>query len=416
MGTFEAIGGVSATLRTLLRDRMELPGGVSLNSLRVSISTPQAESEDSDREPRVNLFLYRVSEHAALKNQEIPGRGAGGGYGRPPLSLELHYLLTTYGSTSTIDEEIGDETLGHFLLGSAMRVLHDTPVVGERLVTTRVVPLGQPILHASLVAEFEQVKLTLDPLSLEDITKVWTALTRPYRLSAAYRVSVVQIESQLARRFPQPVGEPPPAGPRLYPVPLRRPQIREVNTRRPGDPPGQLRPLPHARLGDTLVLLGQSLAAPALRLVVEGFDASASVLLARADRVDALVPDAPALQPGVLRVYLVHEVLMGEPPVAHGGFQSNLGVFMLVPRIDSQTANLGANPRTLRLDGARLFHPERENLTLVGDTLIPATEYVAAASGSITMNLPATLGSGEYPVRVRVNGAESIDDVSLTIP
>lgn len=416
MATFEAIGGVSATLRTLLRDRMELPGGVSLPSLRVSVSAPQAEGEDSDRDPRINLFLYRVSESAALKNQEIPGREAGGGYGRPPLSLELHYLLTAYGSTSTIDEEIADETLGHFLLGSAMRVLHDTPVVGDGLVTTRLPPLGQPILHASLASEFERVKLTLDPLSLEDITKVWTALTRPYRLSAAYRVSVVQIESQRARRFPRPVGEPPPAGPRLYPVPLRRPQIREINTRRPGDPPGLLRPLPQARLGDTLVLLGQSLAAPTLRLILEGFDASSSVLLARADRVDALVPDAPALQPGVLRAYVVHDVLMGEPPVAHGGFQSNLGVFMLVPRIDSQSANLGASPRTLRLDGARLFHPERESLTLVGDALIPSAEYAAATPTAITVNLPAALGSGTYPVRVRVNGAESIDEITLTIP
>src|SRR5438094_766255 len=56
--------------------------------------------------------------------------------------------------------------------------------------------------------EFERIKLSLEPLTLEDVTKVWSALLQRYRLSAAYVVNVVQIQSQRPRRFVRPVGQP----------------------------------------------------------------------------------------------------------------------------------------------------------------------------------------------------------------
>lgn len=91
MGNFLAIGGVSATLQTLLRDRMELPAGVVRTSLQVTVSTPQLEDDTQAAEPtRVNLFLYRATENGALKNQMIPGQGHPSEYGHPPLSLVLH--------------------------------------------------------------------------------------------------------------------------------------------------------------------------------------------------------------------------------------------------------------------------------------------------------------------------------------
>ena len=94
----------------------------------------QGKAEDA----RVNLFLYRVTENGYLQNQEIPGRG-GSDYGHPPLSLNLHYLLTAYGSDLIpgATPATTDEKLAQFLLGSAMRVLHDVPIVTEALTTVR---------------------------------------------------------------------------------------------------------------------------------------------------------------------------------------------------------------------------------------------------------------------------------------
>src|SRR5205807_1230934 len=160
------IGGVSASIQALLRDRMELPQGMTRADLQVTVSIPQAEDVESPETPRVNLFLYRVSENGALKNQMIPGQGHPSEYGHPPLSLILHYLVTAYGATD--DNGVVNETRAHFLLGSAMRVLHDHPVITNKLVTVQA-PAGQTILHQSLRGEFEQVKLCLDPIGLEEL-------------------------------------------------------------------------------------------------------------------------------------------------------------------------------------------------------------------------------------------------------
>src|SRR6476620_1592011 len=103
MSDFSAIGGVSTTLQTLLMDRMELPKGMA--SVPVTIGPPPFTARDNelhDENARVNLFLYRVTQNGFLQNQEIPGRGAGNGYGHPPLSLDLHYLVTAYGNAQKI--------------------------------------------------------------------------------------------------------------------------------------------------------------------------------------------------------------------------------------------------------------------------------------------------------------------------
>lgn len=258
MSDYRAIGGVSATLQTLLSDRIELPLAEfpAVTAIDVTVGSPpppDAAAVPNVEPPSVNLFLYRVSENGYLKNQEIPGRGSPGAYGRPPLSLELHYLLTAYGTT-TVKNLPSDAKLAHYLFGNAMRVLHDFPVVAEPLLRQRITAIGTPVLDTSLLGEFEQIKLYLSPVGLDDLTKVWTALEQPYRVSAAYLVSVVQIESKGPRRFPRPVGEPAAAGPRVFAVPFRSPQIQEIRVTRFDDATGVEHPYPYARIGDTLVL------------------------------------------------------------------------------------------------------------------------------------------------------------------
>src|SRR5260370_14513327 len=100
MSDFHAIGGVSATLRTLLRDRMELPDGIG--TIPVTIGPPPFTSRDNDphlEDPRLNLFLYRVTDYGNLQNQEIPRLGTPGADRHPPLSLGRHHLVTAYRNT-----------------------------------------------------------------------------------------------------------------------------------------------------------------------------------------------------------------------------------------------------------------------------------------------------------------------------
>ena len=153
------------------------------------------------------------------------------------------------------------------------------------------------------------------------MTKVWTALALRYRLSAAYVVNVVQIESRRPRTFPRAVGQPasatipplptdvPGPGPWIYALTIQVPTITEVGVRRLGDTVEQ--PFPYARIDDTLVLHGRSLAGPQTSIVFG--DLIVPATFASPLRVEAPIPDAsipgsgaiPAerqLQPGVRSV------------------------------------------------------------------------------------------------------------------
>ena len=136
-----------------------------------------------------------------------------------------------------------------------MRVLNDYAIITDDLEDSN----GAQLLDTSLLKEYERVKLTLEPLTLEDVAKVWTALNRPYRLSAAYEVSVVQIESTRHQRHAQLVGTPPAAGPRVATSAAGFPVIDEVHA--------ATRLGPYAQVNDSLVVTGSALAGdPTLRL------------------------------------------------------------------------------------------------------------------------------------------------------
>ena len=394
MTDYRALGAVSTTLRSLLRDRMELPDDVSPDQLQISIGPPLPQQQDDEQiEPaRLNLFLYRVAENPFLKNQDMPGRGHPGTYGRPPLSLDLHYLLTGYGTR----EEAGAvlETLAHMLLGSAMRVFHDHPVITEALLDGS----GQPILHPALRGEFEAVKLALEPVSLEDLSKVWTALTVPYRLSAAYSVSVVQIESQASRTYPKLVGEPPAAGPRVIVTPLRQPQIMALATRRPGDPPESERAMPFARIGDTLILKGAGFDGEAVRVLLGAVDASPAIGLLTRERIEVEIPEDVRLQPGAQPV----AVTVGAEALPQAGFRSNAAVLMLVPHLAAVTKHATPAPRRLRITGSRVFSEGHSGETLIGNDLVEKEAYLASAPGEITLPLPDPLPA--WPARCLLGG------------
>ena len=427
MSDFRAIGGVSTTLQALLMDRMELPDGVA--GVPVTVGPPPFTAKDNEphrENPRVNLFLYRVTENGFLQNQEIPGRGAGSGFGHPPLSLNLHYLVTAYGNVEKTFNggPLLDDTTSHQLLGSAMRVLHDTGVVTEGLRTTRP-PSGLTIMHRSLRDGYEQVKLTLEPLTLEDVTKVWTALALRYRLSAAYVANVVQIESRRPTTFPRPVGQPtssapplpddpPSPGPWVYTLPIQSPTITSVTVRPLGGTVEQ--PLPYARINDTLVLRGTSLTGP----VTEGAfgDLVVPALAAGPDVVEVRVPDAAVpdggpiredllVQPGVRTVRVLHR----DPLVPHSSVSSNDAPIMVVPGVDpAQVGYVAGPPRQVTVVGSRLVSPSPGGETIIGRAAVPRTAYLSATATSITVPIPTTLP--ERGVRL-VLGAPLPDPVPI---
>jgi hypothetical protein len=377
----------------------------------VTIGTPRDPAAQRNKEDaRVNLFLYRVTQNGHLAN--IDRDAPNGAYGRPPLALDLHYLLTAYGTTTgTADANAIDERVAHYVLGSAMRVFHDFAVIRDDLTAGN----GQPIVHGSLLGQFERVKLALDPLSLEDVSKIWTALNLAYRVSAPYVASVVQIDSAVRRRYPRLVGAPDGnGGSRPITASMRSPTIVSVHVRRPGDDPDIERPQSYARIGDTLVLRGSDLGGSDVRVAVDGVDVTDGLTSARDDRASVILPDDPALQPGPRGVQVSFPVPV---PLPSGGTrpgpQSNVAAFVLVPEV----RELGLRAaRRVEIAGVRLHHPDLISQTIVGELPIDSDAYLEATPDSIAFTLPDSVGPGAYPVRVRVGGADSLDDATLVVP
>jgi hypothetical protein len=411
MSDFRAIGGVSATLQSLIADRMDVPDWLA-SVPPVTVGPPPFSSKDGDPRKeahRLNLFLYRVTENGYLQNQEIPGRGSASGYGHPPLSLNLHYLLTAYGNQEIPANggSVFDDLDAHVLLGSAMRVLHDIPIVTDELTSMRP-PSGTIILHESLRDAYERVRLSLEPLTLEDVTKVWTALALRYRLSAAYVVNVVQIESRRPRSFPKPVGEPidpripplpsdpPSPGPWVTALTIAVPTIEEVRVRR--FLTGQESTMPVARVDDTLILRGTNLAGPSTRVVFGDLSVPASLATPTLTEVSVpdnaiagggAIPPDRQLQPGVRTV----RVVTRDPSVPGSTFTSADAVFMVVPWVDETLVGYTPGPpRVLDVQGSRLLPAGSGGETVIGRVTVPRAAYDPASSPThLFMPIPPTL-------------------------
>jgi hypothetical protein len=181
-----AVATVTSALQHLLTEAVKaFPGGAG-----VTVRPPD-KARLTPPSNQLNVFLYHTTLDPAWRNQDMPNVKPGES-GFPPLPLVLHYVITAYGEA---DE---DDIKAHQLLGRAMSVLHDHPILGpDELVGL--------VSGADLQNQVERIRISAQTLSVDDMYKLWTAFQTQYRISAAYEVSVVLIESRQATRTPLPV-------------------------------------------------------------------------------------------------------------------------------------------------------------------------------------------------------------------
>lgn len=383
MSDFTGVQAITATLREILLQRMAEPPTITTAPLDVDV--PDVDP------PILNLFLYRITESAGLKNQDLPGMAGPLSLGRPPLSLELHYLITAAGL------DPNDDRGAHRVLGDAMLTLHDHPIIAK----------DDPLLDPALQNAAELITVTMEQLDTEELSKIWTAATAPVRLCTGYKVTVVQLESMRPRRVAKPVLAPPAAGPRVYAVPLDRPVIASVGVMRLlPDLSVVEQNVPYVRVGEQLVVRGTGFF-PGTRVILGEVDATASIDPAStSSRMLVQVVDA-ALQPGVQRLQLIRDVEVGEPPEERvfPFLRSNVSAFVLIPTITTVSPADGPDGTVITVTGQRLFRADVPSMVLVGDRA-----FLLAAGTPTQVQLAVSgLPAGIYPVSVRVNGAESID-------
>jgi hypothetical protein len=206
-----AIAGVTAVLRDLLNDGLvnHNVGGVLGSSVIVSTLPPDKVVKANDAEAtQLNLFLRHVTPNLNWRNEGRPSRDAAGRtrLSNPPLALNLHYLVSAYGSADLHAE---------ILLGYAMQLLHENPALTRDQIRvalqpspdvgTTLPPALRALAESGLQDQIEQLVIKPEFLNTEEMSKFWTATLAHYRPSAAYEVSVVLIQAEQPAPRPLPV-------------------------------------------------------------------------------------------------------------------------------------------------------------------------------------------------------------------
>jgi hypothetical protein len=270
-----AIAAVTEALKDLLNDGLLDHNLPPLTGNLTVTSTPPDHISTGVQEPsQLNLFLYQVTPNSGWRNADLPSRGAQQGerLSNPPLALDLHYLLSAYGTESNPE----------ILLGYAMYVLHETPVITRERLQNLFAPLNPLVDGTILPGKFKQlsaldiatqvemIKITPNYLNAEELSKLWTAMQARYRPSMAYTVSVVLIQSTA------PVKSAPPV--------LKRGQNDQgpVAVGAPAPTLSGVRPaastaLPAMRLGDQLLISGNNLTSVDVSVILENTDTTSTL-------------------------------------------------------------------------------------------------------------------------------------------
>jgi hypothetical protein len=168
---FTVIADVGETLKKLLEDD---PWTGILPIPEVTFKSPKEIKDDGGSTNKVSLFLYQIHENPYLRNEE-PLRVNDSHLQTPPEVLDLLYLVTPYSD---------DKTQEKVILGKVMQIFYDNAL------------LSGTVFQGGLAGSDENIRLLFNPISLDDLTKIWSAFQDvAYRLSVSYLVTPVRIDS-----------------------------------------------------------------------------------------------------------------------------------------------------------------------------------------------------------------------------
>lgn len=405
-----AIAAVTLTLRNLLDkikdikdsdEHAQLPTDAKPAAEIMVTNLPLDEAHEFDKaKNQVNLFLYHVEHSEAWRNMDIPGRVKQGETGHTPLALNLYYIITAYG-------EGGSELIGHLLLGKAMSLLHDHALFGRAEIKNAFAVSG---LHKQV----ERVRITPQPISLEEVSKLWTGFQTQYRLSAAYQVALVLIESKRSSRTPLPVltRGVDDGGVFVQPNLLPPfPMIEDLSlpNNQPGAIPGGILTLNgHHLAGDSVVVRFMNSHLTEVKEVTPEAGGTEK-------EIKVELPDEPADWPAGFYTLAAVISKAGEQDRS-----TNEVSFMVVPRI---IFPIGIGPLSPPLPGGFIATvtcnpqvlPEQNAALLLGDREFPAQDH-PDKTDTLTFRL-SEIPDGEYYVRLRIDGVDSLlIDRSVTPP
>jgi Pvc16 N-terminal domain len=179
VSSYKVINAVGETLREILwseiqNDSTIVPGVISAEQ-GITFEPPFKLLKDTVPEDNsLSIFLYRIVENGDMKNRPFEAQDTNL-LKYPPLSLNLFYLISPLTNSAENDNN---------LLGKTMQIFYDNALTKGST------------LQGVLANTAEELRIILNPISMEDITKLWTSFARPYHLSVSYEVKVIYIDSE----------------------------------------------------------------------------------------------------------------------------------------------------------------------------------------------------------------------------
>ncbi|NKK29615.1 DUF4255 domain-containing protein [Rhizobium leguminosarum bv. viciae] len=404
MSNYGAIAAVTQALQNMLTaglrkvDSDPAPGGVT--------TEPLDKLAAQDGNPALNLHLYQILPNAHWRSMDIPWKVKPGETGHAPLALDLRYLLTaTKPATAQRD------------LGIGMRVLHDNPVID---------PGG------AAINPFERARVSMQPLSLDDMEKLWTGVSAPRLLSVAYEVSVVLIESEVPTRSALPVltrgtGSPDSIEVQAglspqYPT-IERIEVGDRNFDtwlRNGSKPSRT----DAQINDKIFIYGQGLISSAKAIVGSLLHPrkSGPLDLIANDRggltLDLALPEFRATNIPAGPCSIVLQIEREKQKEDDIGIidSTNAMTFSFAPTITSIAPHALSIPGDIVVEFAPPLVNDQAVALIIGNRQVRPKNGVPAAGDSFVVfrlevvdaDSPEEIGLGKYPVRLRVDDVNSV--------
>lgn len=173
MSQYTALRQVTNLLITTLTDAFQAEP--LLNALLamghvVSPRTPAEMQTASPQQKGLSVWLYQIDRNEHLLNRP-PERVAFDLFRRPPVPLDLHYLITPIA-----DDPINEQ----LMLGKVVQVFNDQALF--------------PVTPADPELQ-DEMRVTLENPGVDALSRIWTALDQPHRLSISYLLQIVTIDS-----------------------------------------------------------------------------------------------------------------------------------------------------------------------------------------------------------------------------
>jgi hypothetical protein len=392
------ISALTTVLKNILKREIEDELDTTL-----SITTQAPHTIGSEpQENGLNIFLYQVMLNSGYFNNDLPRRDLRGALISSPLvGLDLYYLLTPFSNKN-------DEIMTQKILASTIRILHEKSVLTRQLLEHEfgLIEASDPddnALNSGLAEQNESVTLANKPLSVEELTKLWSSYFQTnYRLSVAYVASPVLIESKRGPIHPLPVQER-----KIFVLQFRSPVIERI------EPPIiEWHPDVNKRRID---ITGRNLSSDHMKVVIEQKAVPADhVTVISNERISVNLPDTANLpdhlSAGTKRLKIVHAISDVSDGVGLNSeriaYESNTSHFILAPHLITEFPLVVEQNTTFELKFKPPLQENQKVEVIVGESTF-SQDNKSFPTESINVVTTEDWQPGTFLFRLRINGAES---------